>query len=139
MSNEIINPFKQVKKTDWSKKSNERLNNLKTNKVVEKTKFTGKPSLGKLEKPLEKEKIQRIAKSFKIYPGDIGRDFDKRINKMQVHFDDLDFDKDYVDSGKYLMFIMAFAEKYKLYELYEDINDRSDLDISKSKLTKHFN
>lgn len=139
MSDEIINPFKQIKKTDWSKKSSQRLNNLKSERVVKKTQITSKPIKKIVEKPVKKEKIHRIAKSFKIYPGEIGRDFDKRINKLQVHFDDLDFDKEYVDSGKYLMFIMAFAEKYKLYDLYEDVNEKGELSISKDKLKKHFN
>jgi arginyl-tRNA synthetase len=125
MKETIINPFKQAKKTDWAKKAQDRL--VKAKEKKEKI------------KPIKKNsKIKRVAKSFKVYPGNLTRDFDKRINKMQVTFDDLDYDKDYVDSGKYLMFIMAFAEKYRLYELYTQVDENGNFELDKKTIINHF-
>lgn len=132
MSNEIINPFKQVKKTDWAKKAQER---FKENKTEIKTIVQTKTSSKKKE---VKKSIKRVAKSFKVYPGDISKIFDKRVNKLQVHFDDLDYDKDFVDSGKYIMFLMSLAEKYKLYELYDTVDEKGNLNIDMKKLEKLF-
>ena len=116
---EIHNPFKQSKKLDWAKKAQE-----KHKEIITKT------------TPIKKNiKIERIAKSFKVYKsGDIIKNFDKRVNKLQVVFDDLDMPKDYVDSGKYLMFLMQFAEKYNIYELYSEVNTNGEFTIDSKKL-----
>jgi hypothetical protein len=119
---DIINPFNQVKKTNWAKKAEERLVNTESKKV----------NLNKTD--INKKQIKRIAKSFKIYPGKISRDFDKRVNKLQVQFDELDYEKDYVDSGKYIMFLMSFAERYSLYDLYQKTDEEGNFEIDKEKL-----
>lgn len=139
MNKKIINPFKQTP-TNWA--------------AVAENRFSTKQAQKETTSPLSQEQTQtpqttkttnnnnstktkaRIAKSFKIYPGTLSRNFDKRINKLQVHFDDLDFPKDYVDSGKYLMFLMAFAEKYKLYELYREVDKNFEITISQEELDK---
>ncbi|MCA9459604.1 MAG: hypothetical protein KC550_03580 [Nanoarchaeota archaeon] len=82
--------------------------------------------------------VERVAKSFKIYPGKISRDFDKRVNKLQVHFDDLDFNKNYVDSGKYMMFLMSFAEKFDLYELYKEVENDGEISLTLNEVKKFF-
>ncbi|MFW6285909.1 MAG: hypothetical protein ACOC16_01940 [Nanoarchaeota archaeon] len=125
MSDEIINPFKQNINKNWVKKTNQRFSNV-TKKNQNK------------KKQIENKDKTRIAKSFKIYKGTLARDFDKRVTKLQVKFDDLDFEKNYVDSGKYIMFLMAFAEKYKLYELFQPTNGNGDINIEKEKLLKYF-
>ena len=112
---DIRNPFKEGR-TNWSKLTEERINQP--------------------QKQNNNTTQIRIAKSFKVYKGEITRNFDKRVNKLQVHFDDLDYDKNYVDSGKYIMFLMAFAEKYKLYELYTQTNENGEIEIEEEKIKK---
>lgn len=124
---DIINPFQQAKKTDWAKKAQQRL--VKSREVKEESKPV-KQSLPEKKK----KKVERVAKSFKIFPGKISRDFDKRVNKMQVHFDDLDYEKNYVDSGKYMMFLMAFAEKYELYDLYTEVSADCEFELDENRL-----
>lgn len=124
MTENIINPFKQTKKVDWTKKNVQRLQ--KANEEVKEI------------KQISSEKIKRMPKSFKIYPGNISREFDKRINKMQVKFDDLEYEKDYVDSGKYIMFLMSFAEKYELFELYSPVDKDGNFTLDKQKILNHF-
>ena len=119
MSDDIINPFKE--KTNWAKKAQNRLKKIEGD--------NGEKKEVKTETKKEKKKINRVAKSFKIYPGEISRVFDKRVNKLQVHFDDLDMPKNYVDSGKYLMFLMQFAEKFKIYELYKEVDVDGNLNL----------
>ncbi len=118
-NNNIRDPFKQT--TNWAKKAEERL--------IEKPTTPTPIKESNYEKPIE-----RVAKSFKIYPGDISRDFDKRVNKLQVHFDDLDYEKNYVDSGKYMMFLMSFAEKYGIYELYTEIDTKGEFELDENKV-----
>lgn len=134
---DIINPFKEVKK-DWAKKSQERIISAKIDNKEEKIENI---SASVKEKPASeknnKAKI-RVAKSFKIYPGKLSRDFDKRVNKLQVKFDDLGFDKNYVDSGKYMMFLMALAEKYELYDLYSEVDENGEFFINKDEIAKKF-
>ena len=112
MAQNMRNPFENQVKTDWTKKVEKKLDPIQ-----------------KETKPKE-----RVAKSFKIYKGEIARSFDKRVNKMQVHFDDKDYQKNYVDSGKYIMFLMAFAEKYRLYELYSEVSENGKFDIGDKEL-----
>lgn len=131
---EIINPFKQAKKTDWAKKAEQRLTKSKeetkiSNKILEK-----KPQITQNKS----KNITRTAKSFKIYTGEISRTFDKRVNKMQVYFDDKNMPKDFVDSGKYIMFLMSFAEKFKLYELYREVGEKGELDLSEKEVLEFF-
>ena len=129
---EIIDPFKQKKKTDWASMVKKR---IERDEGADSHANSEDPVYQKTEKTSSKEKgKRRVAKSFKIYPGKISKDFDKRVNKMQVYFDDLDFDKNYVDSGKYVMFLMAFAEKYKVYELYEEVLENGEINVDKDKL-----
>jgi arginyl-tRNA synthetase len=124
MTNTIRDPFKQT--TNWAKKAEERLDS-KEEKVINNTsKIPNKP-------------IERVAKSFKIYPGKISRDFDKRVNKLQVHFDDLDYKKNYVDAGKYMMFLMSFAEKYNLHKLYSEVDKKGSFEVDEKKLKEFFN
>lgn len=113
-----INPFNELKKPiNWAQKANDKikLNNIK------------------------KEKNTRVAKSFKVYPGELIRNFDKRINKLQVYFDDKDYQKNYVDSGKYIMFLMALSEKFKLYELYQETNKIGQIDINNEDFKNFIN
>jgi len=126
MENNIINPFKN--KTNWAKKAENRLkkNNIE---IKENSKNI---SINKNKK----EKVKRVAKSFKVYFGPITRNFDKRVNKLQVYFDDLDYDKNYVDSGKYIMFLMQFAEKFKIYELYKNVDHQGNLDLKLDEIKK---
>jgi arginyl-tRNA synthetase len=124
MENNIRDPFKKT--TNWAKKAEERLEETPKSTIKESTQT-------KKVKPLE-----RVAKSFKIYPGKISRDFDKRVNKLQVHFDDLDYDKNYVDAGKYMMFLMSFAEKYNLHELYSETNSKGEFSVDEKKLKELF-
>lgn len=119
MENKIRDPFKKT--TNWA--------NLATKRVEKSDKKNERKSN---EKPLS-----RVAKSFKIYPGKISRTFDKRVNKLQVHYDDLDHEKNYVDAGKYMMFLMSFAEKYELHELYSEVDKNGDFDLE-SKKVKEF-
>lgn len=133
MNDEIVNPFKE--KTNWVKKANERVkpnNNVKLDNFIEKN--NSNKNQIKINSKKNNIKVQRVAKSFKIFPGDIPRKFDKRINKLQVYFDDLDYKKDYVDSGKYIMFLMELAEKYELYKLYSEIKVGDELNIDKKIL-----
>ncbi len=125
MENTIENPFKN--RTNWANKTREKLKK-RNNEIIND---------GSNLKP--KSKTNRIAKSFKIYPGNISRTFDKRVNKLQVHFDDLDYEKNYVDSGKYIMFLMQFAEKFRIFELYKEVNEDGELDIESKKVKDHFN
>lgn len=153
MSNDIINPFKQKKKVDWAKISRDKLNAVENKKSKKQdvespagvaiNRDMGK--LGKLSKPDNQSKPskpvkpkERVAKSFKIYKGDLSRKFDKRVNKMQVYFDDKDFDKNYVDSGKYIMFLMAFSEKYGLYDLYREVDGSGAINVSKQEILNNF-
>lgn len=165
MVEDIINPFKQTKKVDWAKKNKERLieaksksdNNNQTentnNVVIDKPSVIQQPIISnkdnvpkktiKTKKNIELKKNEngtpiRIAKSFKIYPGQISRDFDKRVNKLQVKFDDLEYEKNFVDSGKYMMFLMSFAEKFDLHELYKTTNHLGDFEINKQEILNHF-
>lgn len=117
MNEEIINPFKQ-QKTNWAQKSKERL--IQPKKAKKQNTQT------------------RVAKSFKIYKGTMTRTFDKRVNKMQVHFDDLDYSKNHIDSGKYIMFLMAFAEKYKLYNLYKEVDGNGNIEVPKQDIINNF-
>lgn len=119
MKENIVNPFEQTKKINWAKKAKEKINKQEN-----------------LPKNTIKNKVTRIAKSFKIFPGEISRNFDKRVNKMQVKFDDLNYQKNHVDSGKYIMFLMAFAEKFELYELYEEVNSKGELKITEEEIKK---
>ncbi len=128
MADEIVNPFKHVKKVDWAKKAQDKLKEREKepkNEAVKPQKKAIKTS---------SNKVKRIPKSFKIYPGNISRSFDKRVNRLQVKFDELDFEKDYVDSGKYIMFLMVFAEKYGLYDLYTQIDSEGNFEVDKKKL-----
>ena len=122
---EIRNPFKD-KKTNWAELANKRVDNQNDKKPI--SPITNHQS----------ESLVRVAKSFKVYKGKLTRDFDKRVNKLQVHFDDLDYDKNYVDSGKYIMFLMAIAEKYKLYDLYKEVNGEGDIEIKENELKEFF-
>lgn len=131
-----VNPFNNMKKTNWAKKAQDRLNTENQREVKEEKKERKNSKVTKIK---NKSRIERVAKSFKVYPGKIPRDFDKRVNKLQVHFDDLDMDKDYVDSGKYIMFLMSLAEKYKLYELYTNVSENGDVIVDGEKLKKKFN
>ena len=124
----IVNPFNDMK-TNWAKKAQEK--HISTTIKVEK-----KSEIKKQTNSIKKKEIKRVPKSFKIYPGKIPKDFDKRVNKLQVYFDDLDFEKDYVDSGKYIMFLMAFAEKYSLYDLYSQVDENGNFELEKQKLKK---
>ena len=144
MTDEIINPFKN-KKTDWVKLSQRRfedkkeyveIENKKQNDNTKKSGNVSKPSKPVLKE--SKKEIKRVAKSFKIYPGEISRNFDKRVNKMQVKFDDLGFDKNYVDSGKYMMFLMSLSEKYNLHELYSEVDEKGNINIDEKELKKLF-
>ncbi|MEC8220814.1 MAG: hypothetical protein VX028_01975 [Nanoarchaeota archaeon] len=121
MTNNIRDPFKKT--TNWAKKAEQRSENNhevhNTSKFVIKTRSSS---------------VERVAKSFKIYPGKISRNFDKRVNKLQVHFDDLDYEKNYVDAGKYMMFLMSFAEKYSLYELYSETDKEGNFELDDSKV-----
>lgn len=126
---DVINPFNQVKKTNWAKKAEERLVSKKDEKS----------NLPVNKNNSQNKQIRRVAKSFKIYPGKISRDFDKRVNKLQVHFDELDYEKDYVDSGKYIMFLMAFAEKYSLYDLYSKVEENGNFTVDDNKLKEFRN
>lgn len=132
--NEIINPFNQIKKTNWAKKAEERLTNSKDESRSSKSNIVEKP----IEIKNKSKNIERVAKSFKIYQGEIPRAFDKRVNKMQVYFDDLDKPKEYVDSGKYIMFLMSFAEKFGLHELYREVSEKGELDLSKREVKEFF-
>lgn len=130
---EIVNPFNNVKKTNWAKKAHDRINSSENSQKTNETRMSSKPS--NLGKP--KKTLKRVAKSFKIYPGSLSREFDKRVKKMQVHFDDLNFEKDYVDSGKYIMFLMAFAEQTNLWELYTSVSESGKLELDKENLKKY--
>jgi isocitrate/isopropylmalate dehydrogenase len=121
----IRDPFKKT--TNWAKKAEERLTSEKIEKkTVPKNKAR------------ENKPIERVAKSFKIYPGKISRNFDKRVNKLQVHYDDLDYDKNYVDAGKYMMFLMSFAEKYNLHELYSEVDKEGKFELDSKKVKELF-
>lgn len=116
---EKINPFNDLKKPiNWAQKANQKIN--------ENNESQKKPT--KIN-----NKVNRVAKSFKVYPGEIIRNFDKRVNKLQVHFDDLDYDKNYVDSGKYLMFLMKLSEEFELFELYDEVNIEGNFNLDKKK------
>ncbi|MCA9497460.1 MAG: hypothetical protein KC589_11055 [Nanoarchaeota archaeon] len=138
MDEKIVNPFTQNKKVDWAKKAQNRLSESKNDETGKKEDINKKIADKKnqnldlnIEKNSKKSNtVERVAKSFKIYPGKISRDFDKRVNKLQVYFDDLDYDKNYVDSGKYMMFLMSFAEKFDLYELYKEVDLDGELNLS---------
>ena len=137
---EIVNPFKQAKKIDWSKKTEERLVNAKESEKEVVQQSNGRQSeLGEgigAEGKKKKAEI-RVTKSFKVYPGRISREFEKRVNKLQVKFDDLDYDKTFVDSGKYLMFLMDFAEKFAIYELYTEPDTEGRIVLDKEKVIEH--
>jgi len=152
MSDIKVNPFNNMKKTNWAKKAQDRLNVENQNESEEREKRGENGEKrdermrsergdknSKLSNPKSQSHISRVAKSFKVYPGKIPRDFDKRVNKLQVHFDDLDMPKDYVDSGKYMMFLMSLAEKYKLYELYTTVSENGDFSVDEEELKKKFN
>lgn len=115
----IRDPFKKT--TNWAKKAEQRSEKNETKTPVRQD--SG-----------ENKRLERVAKSFKIYPGKISRTFDKRVNKLQVHFDDLDHEKNYVDAGKYMMFLMSFAEKYSLYELYSETDKEGNFELDDSKV-----
>jgi hypothetical protein len=133
MSEDIINPFKQSKNINWAQKSKERLYERKE-REHNKAKPVASSQISKDKgKPQE-----RVAKSFKIYKGSLSRTFDKRVKKMQVKYDDLDYEKDYVDSGKYVMFLMAFAEECKLYDLYKRVDGDGNITIDKQEILNHF-
>lgn len=136
---DIVNPFAQAKKTNWAKKTQERLKTKVENDVSSKNIGETEKNISKNLKASKKNSsVERVAKSFKIYPGKISRDFDKRVNKLQVHFDDMDFDKNYVDAGKYMMFLMSFAEKFKIYDLYKEVDSSGSFDVSLDEVKKHF-
>lgn len=122
MEQKIRDPFKQT--TNWAKKAEQRTKSEAQEDIKAKNKVKEKPQ-------------ERVAKSFKIFPGKISRDFDKRVNKLQVHFDDLDYEKNYVDAGKYMMFLMSFAEKYSLYELYSETDKDGTFELE-DKQVKEF-
>ena len=124
MSDEIINPFKETK-VDWAKKSRERIFDKNKEELPRNTKNS-------------ERKEYRVAKSFKIFKGRLSRDFDKRVKRMQVKYDDLDYEKDYTDAGKYIMFLMAFAEKYKLYELYKPVDGDGEIEMDRQEVINHF-
>ena len=126
---EVINPFKQNKKTNWAMKSQNKFRESHKTEDVKKNIVKEKEVLKTRE-----VKLKRVSKSFKIYPGDISKKFDKRVNKLQVEFDELDFDKNYIDSGKYLMFLMAFAEEYGIYKLYSNVDKEGKFKIDKDKI-----
>ena len=139
----MSNPFKEIKRTNWAKKTQDKLIKNENNNVNNSNDNFTKTIKSKIKKePISSTsniKIKRVAKSFKIFPGKVVRDFDKRINKLQVHFDDLDFDKTYIDSGKYLMFLMSFAEKYGIYELYKNVDAKTgEFKIENKKIINHF-
>ncbi len=122
MEQKIRDPFKQT--TNWAKKAEQRTKSEAQEDIKAKNQVKKKPQ-------------ERVAKSFKIFPGKISRDFDKRVNKLQVHFDDLDYEKNYVDAGKYMMFLMSFAEKYSLYELYSETDKDGTFELE-DKQVKEF-
>lgn len=136
MSENIINPFNQIKKTNWAKKAEQRLSNSRDEVIEREVK---EPIKFKIEESKPSKTIVRVAKSFKIYPGQIPRAFDKRVNKMQVYFDDLNKPKDYVDSGKYMMFLMSFAEKFGVHELYREVNENGEIELSEKEIKEFFN
>jgi len=153
MNKEIVNPFKQTKITDWAKKAQNRFkeeiitnnesnilknnsNIISSNKLNNSKNFEIKKNNNKNN--LNNKKIERVSKSFKIYKCDLAKKFDKRVNKLQVKFDDLDYEKNYVDSGKYIMFLMALSEEFKLYDLYEEISLDCKININKNKIKKLF-
>ncbi|MCA9486264.1 hypothetical protein H6501_04960 [Candidatus Woesearchaeota archaeon] len=122
MSEEVQNPFELKKSTtNWADMAKKRLEQGNSEQT-EKTQKTGSSS-----KP-------RVAKSFKIFPGDLSRAFDKRVNKMQVHFDDEGKEKNFVDSGKYVMFLMAFAERYGVWDMYTEVDGSGDISLDAEKL-----
>jgi len=132
---DISNPFKE-NKVNWAKKAENKYARDSTvskaqsssvNKKVKSSGFTGKP---KVKSP----KIKRVAKSFKVYGGDIVRKFDRRVSLLEMDFSDLGFDKNFVDSGQYIMFLMSFAEKYGLYDLYSKVDGKGNFEIDSKKL-----
>lgn len=128
---EKINPFNDLKKPiNWAQKANDKIsnsNNLKNNFYIKKNSES------------ENKTKLRVAKSFKVFPGNIIRNYDKRINKLQVFFDDKNYDKNYVDSGKYLMFLMGLAEKFELFELYEEVDENGNLNLDLKKFKEFIN
>ena len=132
--NNIVNPFEQrKKKIDWTKQAKEKYS-AKNESLQVNSDFSKAEKNVKNNKT--ENKVKRVTKSFKVYSGLITREFDKRVNKLQVKFDDLNYNKDYVDSGKYIMFLMALAEKAELYNFYCEVNEKGELEINKEEILK---
>lgn len=133
---EKINPFNDLKKpVNWAQKANSRINENSNQKTEENKKISNNEN----SKNNKNKAKTRVAKSFKVYPGNLIRNFDKRVNKLQVHFDDKDFEKNFVDSGKYIMFLMSLSEKFELFELYEEVSENGEIKISKEEFKAFIN
>lgn len=119
----------QTPHTNWSDKANENISNL------------GKAAPTPIKKVYVKSnKVVRKTFGCRIYMGKIDKTFDNDFNKLKIEMiksGKLENPEDF-KTGDYLMFILSFANKYNLKDLYVDVDTEGHFDLDKKKLEEHF-
>ena len=92
----------------------------------------------KKKKPVKVE-LAKKTKGFKLYEKIIGI-FVKRVNVENIKYLDNGMPKNYFNESSYMMFLLQFAEKYELYELFRHVDEYDgELLISNQEVKEHIN
>lgn len=120
-----------TKPRDWSNKATQSVTSLgKGNSIPIPEKIETKP-----------KKVQKVRENYscKIFKGVIDKKFESDFGKVKKELYKLDYELgESTTIGDYLSFIMMFANKYELSDLFQNVGPEGNLNIDKKKLKAHF-